>query len=86
MKKLLIGIIVITILSSSKCEKDEYDGIPQMNYKEAMRQFVIGISEYSKHIYSDFIIIPQNGIELMSNIGEINGAISTVYSNAIDGN
>ena len=87
MKKLLLAIIVITILSSSRCEKvNDYDENPQMNYKEAMRQFVIGISEYSKHIYPNFIIIPQNGIELMSNIGEINGAISTVYSNAIDGN
>ncbi len=87
MKKLLLGIIVTILLSSLDCRKNEYDNYPsQTDYKELMRKFVIGISKYSKHIYPNFIIIPQNGIELMSSNGEINGNISTEYSNAIDGN
>jgi len=87
MRRLLISIIAVTLLSSSQCKKEESD-IPNNNidYKKEMRQFVIGISEYSKKIDTNFIIIPQNGIELISTTGDENGSVSTEYSNAIDGN
>lgn len=55
------------------------------NYKQDMRNFVIGISEYAKAEQSDFIIIPQNGIELVTETGDENTALSTAYLNAIDG-
>jgi cysteinyl-tRNA synthetase len=35
-----------------------------------MRGFVIGISDYSKAIKPNFFIIPQNGLELVSDNDE----------------
>ncbi|MCK4746330.1 MAG: endo alpha-1,4 polygalactosaminidase, partial [Bacteroidales bacterium] len=57
-----------------------------MNYKQEMRDFVIGISEYSKSLHPGFIIIPQNGIELVSVTGDEDGQPHSAYLNAIDGN
>ncbi len=50
-----------------------------------MRDFVIGISNYSRLSDPDFIIIPQNGIELITINGEEDGSLSESYSEAIDG-
>lgn len=59
---------------------------PDPIYRQHMRDFVIGISEYAKSIKPGFIIIPQNGIELVSDsIGTI-GYPSIEYLNAIDAN
>tara|TARA_R110002072_G_scaffold18026_6_gene67704 strand:- start:3629 stop:4576 length:948 start_codon:yes stop_codon:yes gene_type:complete len=67
------------------CNTDNKDdGIDEsLNYRQEMRDFVIEISEYAKAVNSDFLIIPQNGIELIS---EENGVINTPYLNAIDAN
>lgn len=58
------------------------------NTKEAgrkMQEFVISISKYAKKQKSDFLIIPQNGIELA--FFEVNPAkeVHNEYLNAIDG-
>ncbi len=37
----------------------------QLDYRQLMREFVINISKYSKNTKKDFIIIPQNGHELL---------------------
>lgn len=50
-----------------------------------MRDFVKGISVYAKGINPDFIIIPQNGHELLTDNGEPDGLQATEYINAIDG-
>lgn len=50
-----------------------------------MREFVIEISSYSKAANPDFIIIPQNGIELISTTGEAGDELDSNYLNAIDG-
>ena len=57
-----------------------------IDFKEEMRSFVIGISEYSKAASPGFIVIPQNGIELVTHTGEENGTPHTSYLGAIDGN
>ena len=63
---------------------DKDDGIDEsLNYRQEMRDLVIEISEYAKAVDPDFLIIPQNGIELIS---EDNGVIHTPYLNAIDAN
>ena len=69
------------------CNKDDDNISPnEIIYKQEMREFVIGISQYSKSINSNFLIIPQNGIELVTNNGEDDGNPQVAYLNAIDGN
>ncbi len=54
----------------------------QLDYRQLMRQFVMDISKYAKQKRANFIIIPQNGHELlMSNAKKI----SDEYIKAIDG-
>ena len=62
------------------------DASNNVNFKNEMRNFVIGISQYAKSNNSNFAVIPQNGIELVTENGETNGSLSTNYLNAIDGN
>ena len=50
-----------------------------------MQKFVKDISLYAKNIKSDFIIIPQNGIELAFNNSEPDDGIMASYVQAIDG-
>ena len=84
MKKIIIFSIV-TILFSS-CSKDENTPDTETDYKQKMREFVIGISQYAKVNKPNFFIIPQNGIELVSTNGDASGQPHTSYLNAIDGN
>jgi len=82
MKRISIALIGVLILIG--CKKDD---IPEgMDFKKEMRDFVMGISSYAKAENSDFYIIPQNGIELVSNNGQEDGQPETNYLNAIDGN
>ncbi|WP_291150269.1 endo alpha-1,4 polygalactosaminidase [Flavobacterium sp. UBA7680] len=89
MKKNLILLISIFSLLLS-CQKDDiHDSDKTDNdteYKEEMRKFVIGISQYAKSINPAFNIIPQNGIELVSNNGDVSGSPHLAYLNAIDAN
>lgn len=79
MKKLLFLALAAIILSSCKKKDDD------RNFKQDMREFVIGLSQYSKGLKPNFIIIPQNGIELVTETGEDADALATSYLNAIDG-
>lgn len=56
------------------------------NFKQDMRDYVIGISQAAKAANPAFVIIPQNGIELVTSNGEENGNPDTAYLAAIDGN
>ena len=55
------------------------------DYKEDMRDFVKAISVYTKAIDSSFIIIPQNGHQLITTDGTTTGVKATTYLSAIDG-
>jgi cysteinyl-tRNA synthetase len=80
MKKIiLIQVISIALMS---CNKD--DDIN--DYKQEMRDFVIGISQYAKSVHPGFFVIPQNGIELVNENGDENGDPDSAYLAAIDGN
>lgn len=84
MKNSALFALLILLIS---CQKD--DAVPSghpSDYKQAMRDFVIGISKYGKASDSDFIIIPQNGIELVSKNGSDETQPHTEYLNAIDAN
>ena len=84
MKKVLLMIIVITLIVLSGCTSNK-EVINEIDYSQSMRDFVQGISEYSKDIDPDFIIIPQNGHELITINGEGTGIPDMDYLNAIDG-
>ena len=81
-----VTILIIIILLSFSCKKtnDKKPSDTKIDYRTEMRSFVIGLSKYSKQIESNFIIIPQNGQELISSNGEGSGTPQTAYINAID--
>jgi cysteinyl-tRNA synthetase, unknown class len=80
-RKLCPVLFFLSSLFLSGCDKD-IDPI----YRQRMREFVIGISNYAKAINPDFLIIPQNGIELVTENGEADGPPASVYLDAIDAN
>jgi len=84
MKKYLILFAVLSILIS--CSDDDDEVIYNVEFKEEMRNFVIGISQYAKPQNTNFLIIPQNGVELVTQNGEDDGLPHSSYLNAIDGN
>lgn len=81
MTKLVLTLLGILLLSIS-CDKFENN----IDYKKEMRDFVVGISTYSKSFQPGFIIIPQNGVELVTVTGDEDGTPHYEYINAIDGN
>ena len=82
MKKTIL-ILSIPLFFLLSCKRNK---VPEgIDFKREMRNFVQGISTYSKNINQNFIIIPQNGNELATENGNINGNPATSYLNAIDG-
>ncbi|NIA16379.1 MAG: hypothetical protein GWP08_20150 [Nitrospiraceae bacterium] len=55
------------------------------DYRQDMRDFVQAISAYAKAVDPDFIVIPQNGQELLTLNGESDGTPAAAYIGAIDG-
>jgi len=78
MKKLIFAIIFLT--AGCKVDPD----LKGVNFREEMRTFVGEISIYAKNINPDFIIIPQNGVELVTLNGEEGGQPATMYLSNID--
>ena len=72
-------------MSSCGKEKITEPSPGDKNYKQEMRNFVQNISVYAKGMNPDFIIIPQNGAELVSTTGDDSGSPNMNYINAIDG-
>ncbi len=71
-----MAVIIVGILFLQPEERD---------YRQDMRNFVQGISTYAKVTNPNFLIIPQNGQELLTEDGEETGTPVTEYLNAIDG-
>ena len=82
-KLLYASLIAILLLVS--CEDVKDDSIPDREFKQDMRNFVQDISSYSKSLNPTFIIIPQNGHEILTFDDENTGLPETTYINAIDG-
>jgi cysteinyl-tRNA synthetase len=81
--KFVLSLIIWTAVQA--CSKNDTLTAEDLEYRQNMRDFVINLSEYSKAINPGFIIIPQNGIELITNNGEENGSLNLAYIDAIDG-
>ncbi len=76
--------VVILLFMLFSCTSYEPDPILQ-DYREDMRKFVIEISAYAESLKPGFIIIPQNGIELISKNKDIDGQLHEAYLASIDG-
>ena len=83
---LVIGFFSILISCKNEDESDTTEETPITGeYRNDMRNFVIGISEFAKSTNPNFSVIPQNGIELVTTNGEWDGPKAQEYLNAIDG-
>jgi cysteinyl-tRNA synthetase len=54
-------------------------------YKQRMRDLVIALSRYARTVNPEFIVVPQNGNELLTMDGEIDSCLAVDYIHCIDG-
>ena len=78
---IIISLILPVVLSS--CQTG-WSGEAR-DFRQDMRNFVSEISAYSHNNEPDFIIIPQNGHEILTLDGSSSGTIAADYTAAIDG-
>jgi len=83
MKKIFSLTLISAILFIGACKKS--NDLPDLDFRQEMRNFVKGISQYGKSINPGFIIIQQNRQELVSANGEGTGTPASDYLAAIDG-
>ncbi|MGN0186406.1 MAG: endo alpha-1,4 polygalactosaminidase [Paludibacteraceae bacterium] len=72
--------IILAACTLTACEHPT-----DIDFRQEMRDFVIAISHTAKQQKSTFIVIPQNGIELVTLNGDSDGTPATGYLAAIDG-
>lgn len=82
MKRALLYIITFALLIGLSSCSDNPDGV---DFRQEMRDFVIKISTTARERDPDFIVIPQNGIELITTGQDADDNLATPYLNAIDG-
>jgi cysteinyl-tRNA synthetase, unknown class len=78
MKRILY---IIILLSFTSCFKEKRSN----NKALEMQNFVIALSDYARSLGSDFIVIPQNGIELVFTETDMESGLNMSYVDAIDG-
>ncbi|MFC1935078.1 endo alpha-1,4 polygalactosaminidase [Chloroflexota bacterium] len=93
-KFLQLSILSALILSISACGGVEKEKVRKENTltpqtirdsRQNMRDFIQDISAYAKGIKYNFIVIPQNGHDLLTENGEETGTSAMLYMDAIDG-
>lgn len=75
------AVLIAVLLSAGCAGAPEY---PDIDFRAEMRQFVDLIASTADHTAPGFIVVPQNGQELITLDGEHDGAISEAYVAAID--
>lgn len=87
MRLTLMTNLIIAILFMPKCNPkcNEHEPIVENKYRQDMRNFVQAIHACAKKIKPGFIVIPQNGHELLTENGEEKGVLEINYCAAIDG-
>jgi len=73
--------VYLLIIIPAACHRD----IPDLDFKQEMRNFVQAVSTYAKAANPGFIIIPQNGQELITLNGDNKGTADLTYLSFIDG-
>ncbi len=84
MKKITYLLTLLLLISSCSDDEDDTPDYGDLDFKQEMRDFVIGISQYAKAENPNFVIIPQNGHELVSSNGDTDGSADINYNRAID--
>jgi cysteinyl-tRNA synthetase len=79
--RVLMTFGCVFLLSLCPCSETAED----VDYREEMRSFVQNISSYARGISNGFLVIPQNGQELLTMNGESNGSLAFAFADAIDG-
>lgn len=82
MKKISFFILIISVFATNSCRKRD---VTVIEYRDEMRYFVQNISAYAKTRVPGFIVIPQNGHNLITVDGYKDGPIEANYISAIDG-
>lgn len=75
---IFLFLIIITWFSCGNIITSPEDGI---DYRSEMRSFVQEISNYAKDLNQNFVVIPQNGHQLLVN----GNSVASSYLNAVDG-
>ncbi len=84
MKKIFFFLFFVGLFFSCGIDSSSNDS-EKVNYREEMRNFVESISKYAKDKKENFIVITQNGIELITKNGEPDGEIAKNYVDSLDG-
>jgi len=75
-----LGLLVLLAVACNRPDVEPCD-----DYRQAMRDFVIRISETARTQDADFVVIPQNGIELVALGDDAGSELAASYLAAIDG-
>ena len=73
------------VMADNPPPKPPVDQQPDSDYRKSMRSFVIRIAQQARSVDPDFIVIPQNGQELITQNGEADGPLAADYLATIDG-
>lgn len=79
--RLLAGVFLFALGCGSVSEPDA----GSTDYRQEMRDFVACISDYARAMSPGFMVVPQNGQELITSSGLPDGPVCTEYLQAIDG-
>ena len=75
-----LGLLVLLAVACNRPDVEPCD-----DYRQATRDFVIRISETARTQDADFVVIPQNGIELVALGDDAGSELAASYLAAIDG-
>lgn len=81
-------LLLLALLNSCGSGDDDDDTNPDLeglDFRKEMRDFVIGISTYSKGIQPGFLVLPQNGENVISDVNDPTNLNGVSYLQAIDG-
>ncbi|PHN03968.1 endo alpha-1,4 polygalactosaminidase [Flavilitoribacter nigricans] len=82
-KRILFFLLGAALWSCEKNSNSPVSG--DIDFRQEMRQLVQSVSAYGRFLDPDFIIIPQNGEDIITVDGAPEGPLATGYLNAIDG-
>ena len=83
MHRRIFALVVLLSILLFACDKQPQEKCS--DYRQAMRDFVIRISETAKVRNANFVVIPQNGIELVTLGDGADSELAATYLAAIDG-
>lgn len=80
-----LTLVLLSLMTAGCLGPEDDDEGQARDYRQDMREFVQNISAYAKGIDPDFIVIPQNGNDIITENGLADGPLSSDYIEAIDG-